>query len=71
MTFSEALELVKGGQKVKRASWGAWERTEWVHLLADPRPFRSYLRRMDAEGYHTPWLPTQDDLLADDWQPVP
>lgn len=82
MRFSEALEAAIAGCRIARAGWngrGMWVR--WIDLYAD----KQFQLRENAQGEGTwlpflvmktvdnklvPWLASQTDLLADDWQTV-
>jgi len=74
MDFSEALRLLKQGNKrFQRSGWngkGMWIRlnqpskigSQGSHLCLD------YLEMWTADGKLVPWLASQTDLLAEDWQ---
>jgi len=71
MTFSEALTVLKLGEKCAREGWNG----RGMHVaIADPEaddfitvPFL-YLET--AQGERVPWLASQTDILADDWGTV-
>jgi hypothetical protein len=70
--IGEAITAVREGRKVQRAGWNG--REMWVALQvpdANSKMQRPYLYMRDASGLLVPWLASQTDLLADDWQVVP
>jgi len=63
LNFGLAIEALKKGFKVARAGWngkGMW-------LLADGLP---WIGMKTADNKFVPWLASQTDMLADDWQIV-
>lgn len=69
MDFSEALHHLKAGQHITRTGWngkGMWlaieDTTRWA--TSTMRPF-IYMRT--ADGQMVPWVASQTDLLAHDW----
>jgi hypothetical protein len=74
-SFSEALDLLKVGRKVARARWngkGMWIRTQRpdaTSKMSRPYLYIEYPAGHAAypDGYRGPWLPSQTDLLAEDW----
>lgn len=77
MNFGQALEALKGGQKVSRAGWngkGLWlelQRPDAHSKMTLPYIFMSYPD--DAKttpGARVPWLASQTDVLAEDWEIV-
>jgi hypothetical protein len=83
VNFSRALEEVKAGAKITRAGWngkgmfvylvpGSQFRVNRAPLLGIYPEGTSidYLPHLDmrtADGSCVPWLASQADLLADDW----
>lgn len=83
LSFSAALVLLKGGEKVARAGWngkgmflflvpGSTFYVNRAPLLGIyPEGTRiEYLPHIDmrtAQGTVVPWLASQTDLLAEDW----
>lgn len=85
--FSEALEAVKDGKRITRASWDntrvfvvyqkgypegincnkqtaeAWDINEGDKFICNP-----YLQIKNPDGSHSMWVPTIDDILANDWK---
>jgi hypothetical protein len=83
MNFSEALELLKTGQKVARSGWNgkhmflflvpgstfAVNRPPLLGIYAEGTTIE-YCPHIDmrtADGKIVPWLCSQSDMLADDW----
>ncbi|MGH9345065.1 MAG: DUF2829 domain-containing protein [Terriglobia bacterium] len=71
LNFSQALEALKGGEKVQREGWngkGMW--------LAMQRPDKHskmtlpYIYMSTAQRDLVPWLASQTDILSDDWRIV-
>ena len=79
MTFSEALELLKGGNLIQREGWNG----KGMHLYLEQgshlplssgiekgttRIYEPVICMYTAQGTHQPgWLASQADILADDW----
>lgn len=77
MNFGQALEALKAGQNVARAGWngvGLWltlQVPDAHSKMTLPYIFMSY--PPDAKttpGARVPWLPSQTDVLAEDWRIV-
>jgi hypothetical protein len=77
MNFGQALALLKSGFKVARTGWngkGLWleiQRPDDNSKMTLPYIFMSY--PVDAKttpGARVPWLASQTDILADDWEEV-
>ena len=77
MDFSEALKLVKTGKWIGRYGWNG--KGMFVFLRpavtdADPNNGKEdhlpYLCMKTVQGDFVPWLASQTDILADDWQVV-
>jgi len=80
MTFGEAVEKMKAGERMTRKGWngrGMWVRH--VDLYSDPE-FRvreinpcegtwlPFLVMKTVGNQLIPWLASQTDVLADDWE---
>ena len=75
MNFGSALQALKQGMKVARSGWNgkgmwlmlvtaeAWK--ESVGVGYDPLPF---IAMKTAQGGFVPWLASQTDMLAEDWE---
>ena len=86
MDFSQALQKIKGGQKLKRAGWNG--PNQFIFLVQGStfevnRPplnqiypegaIIDYLPHIDIktqQGPIVPWLASQGDLMAEDWETV-
>ncbi len=67
-TFSEALDLLKEGERVARSGWNG--KSMWLaHQVPDEFSKMSvpYIYMSTAQGDFVPWLASQTDLLAEDW----
>jgi hypothetical protein len=72
MDFSQALVEVRLGRRMARTGWnGKGMYIEWVngHTQAGVT-FEPFLLLRTVHGTYIPWLASQDDLLAMDWEPV-
>lgn len=76
MNFSEALEAIKQGKKVKRAIWGGYwflSTTGKVFVRDENEllPFNPMIVAcLKDNGGYVPATPYQADLLAEDWEIV-
>ena len=79
MTFGLAIEVLKAGKRVARAGWNG--RGMWLKLvpnsLADYVAFQHealnplpWIGMKTADECFVPWVASQTDALADDWQIV-
>jgi hypothetical protein len=68
MTFGEAIEALKVGDRVSRSGWNGKEM--WLRLQ---KPDESsdmtlpYIFMSTVTGDLVPWLASQTDMLAEDW----
>lgn len=75
MTFSQALDLIKQGKKIKRKDWGGYWFIDGVYKPSDEDYEYDFLGKMiiaklkDNAGY-APATPYQADLMAEDWEVV-
>jgi hypothetical protein len=77
MDFSQALRNLKDGDKVARAGWNG--RGMWL-LYASGGTFKvndqiegdliEHIVMKTAQDNFVPWLASQTDILADDWEVV-
>lgn len=68
MNFGWALEDLKRGHKVCRSGWNG--RDMWIHLQTPDRNSKMslpYIYMYTATGDLVPWLASQTDILAEDW----
>ena len=82
MNFGQALENLKMGEKVARAGWnGKGMFIYYVPANSYPAqtdvaketfgemvPYGAYLAMKTAQGNVVPWLASQTDILANDWE---
>lgn len=85
-SFSDALELLKAGEKVARAGWNG--KDMFIFLVPGStfqvnRPplmgiypegteinYHAHVDMRTADGQIVPWLCSQTDMLAEDWETV-
>lgn len=83
LTFSQALEMLKKGNKVSRASWAG--RNSFLFLVSGSQftvnraplmgiypegttvEYHAHIDMKTSEGYVVPFTITQPDVLANDW----
>ncbi len=69
-TFGDAVEKLKKGRSVRRLSWGvpgmgiAFQQPDAHSKMTMPY-FYIY-----GPGFKAPWVPSTDDILAEDWMTV-
>jgi hypothetical protein len=82
MNFGQAIETLKGGQKVAREGWNGKgmflyyvpansypAQTEAAKdHFGDMVPYGAYIAMKTAQNNVVPWLASQTDVLAEDWQ---
>lgn len=69
--FGEALKLLENGEKVTRAGWNG--KGMWLAFQApdkDSKMTLPYIYMKTADNNLVPWLASQTDVLAKDWQRV-
>lgn len=76
-TFSEALIAVKNGQAIQRAGWNGaglvvkLQRPDAHSKMTLPYLYIEYPENAKTTpGARCPWLASQTDILADDWNVV-
>lgn len=83
LTFSTALVLLKEGKRLQRAGWNG--KGMWVVLVTSAlaygpgesiglphlTPLLPWVGMYTADHKFVPWLCSQTDMLAEDWQVVP
>lgn len=82
MNFGEAIEALKKGKRVARSGWNG---KNMFLLLIDPyindqytvheKPYmvgtlQPYIAMKTADNGLVPWLASQTDMLAEDWELV-
>ncbi len=68
MNFGQAIEALRGGQKVSRAGWNG--KGMWLGLQvpdANSKMGHPYIYMSDVAGKLFPWNPNNLDVLAEDW----
>jgi len=71
MTFGEALHCLKNGKKLARIGWngkGMWIATQIPD--ADSKMTLPYVYMSTVYGDLVPWLCSQADMFAEDWELV-
>ncbi|MGJ0639176.1 DUF2829 domain-containing protein [Xenorhabdus bovienii] len=72
-SFWWALAQLKLGNKARRIDWFEAEHVRFVPRSPDAEGHDDYLAHIDKhnkQGHWAPWQPTQEDLMADDWELV-
>lgn len=78
MNFGGALAVLKAGGRVARTGWngkGMWlllQEPTLASLMTLPYLYLNYPQGSAAypQGARVPWLASQTDLLAEDWEAV-
>lgn len=67
MNFGEAIQAIKDGKRVRRKEW---QNDTWitVNLIANCLPRIALGRDNNYFDGHKPWYPSQEDMLAEDWE---
>lgn len=71
LSFSQAFNALKDGQKMQREGWNG--KNQWVECQYPDESSKTtvpYLCLRNAQGDFVPWVPSQGDLFAYDWQEV-
>lgn len=84
MTFSEALDLIKAGRRLTRRGWNGPNQFVFLvpgSTFQVNRPpllgiypegteirYHGHIDLCTTSGMIVPWLASQTDLLAEDWQ---
>lgn len=69
--FSEALYYLKSGKKVSRTGWnGKGMYIEMQAVTSTSKMTKPYVFMSTAEKDLIPWLCSQADMFANDWQLV-
>lgn len=70
--YSTALDALKSGYRVARSGWNG--KGMWLALQrpdAHSKMTLPYIYMRTAQGDLVPWLASQTDQLAEDWEIVP
>ena len=86
VNFGSAIEALKEGKRVARAGWNGKgmflflvagsnfivNREPLLSIMGEGAQvtYRPHINMKDAEGKVVPWLASQTDMLAEDWQIV-
>ena len=68
LSFEEALRHLKHGRRVHRDGWNG--KNMWIELQvpdAHSKMTLPYIFMSTAQGALVPWLASQTDILAEDW----
>lgn len=78
--FSEALKELEAGERITRSGWngkGMWlifvNSGEWdvdAYLRFNSDGMHPFIAMRTADGGLVPWLASQTDILAKDWEVV-
>jgi hypothetical protein len=71
MHFGDALKALKLGNAVARTGWNG--KGMWIKLQkpdAHSKMTLPYIYMKTVDGYLIPWLASQTDILAEDWEIV-
>jgi hypothetical protein len=69
LNFGQAIEAMKTGAKVTREGWNG--KGMWLALQVPDQHSKMqqpYIYMCPVGGKLVPWLASQADMLADDWQ---
>ena len=69
MNFGLAIEAMKDGQKVSRKGWNG--RGMWIAIQMPDKLSKMqlpYIYMSTAQRELVPWLASQSDMLAEDWE---
>ncbi len=67
--FGCALDSLRDGARLQRAGWNG--KGMWIALQtpdAGSKMTMPYIFMSTADGQFVPWLASQTDILAEDWQ---
>lgn len=71
MDFSDALRAAKNGEAIAREGWNGPGQHVALQVPDEHSKMRKpYLYISPVDGELVPWLASQTDLLAEDWQIV-
>ena len=71
MNFGQAIEQMKTGAKVTREGWNG--KGMWLALQVPDQHSKMqqpYIYMSPVDGKLVPWLASQSDILAEDWQVI-
>lgn len=70
-SFSRAVEILKEGGRVARTGWNG--KGMWLELQVPDQHSKMtlpYIYMKTADNHQVPWLASQTDILADDWEMI-
>jgi len=71
MTFSEALKHVKNGKKLTREMWNGDGMFITMQVpTPDSKMTVPYIYLKTVDDDFVPWVPSQTDLMSEDWKIV-
>lgn len=76
MNFGQALEALKQGRKVARKGWngkGMWLELFKIYThtpIREGRVMQPFIGMKTVQDTYVPWLASQTDMLAEDWEIV-
>jgi len=71
LSFGHAIEAMKAGDRVARSGWNG--KNMWIAIQTPGEPSKMkkpYIYMRPVDGEFVPWLASQTDMLANDWQVV-
>jgi hypothetical protein len=69
LNFSEALDVLKVGGKLVRNGWNGKNMFIQAQFPDEHSKMTiEYLYIKGSKGQQAPWLPSQEDIFADDWE---
>lgn len=69
MNFGEAIAALKDGRQVGRRGWNG--KGMFLELKTPVQPLHHpYIAMWTVQKYWIPWLASQTDVLAEDWEVV-
>lgn len=82
LDFGDAVRALKAGERVARKGWNGKDmflyyvpansyKAQTVaarNYFGDMVPYGAYIAMKTAQGNVVPWLASQTDMLADDWE---
>lgn len=69
MDFGDAIRAMRAGQRLCRSGWNG--KGMWVELQTPDKGSKMtlpYIFMRTAQGDLVPWLASQTDMLAEDWE---
>lgn len=69
MDFGDTIRALRAGQRLRRAGWNG--KGMWVELQVPDKGSKMtlpYIFMRTAQGDLVPWLASQTDMLAEDWE---